>query len=125
MHVPAHEIRIAALEEENERLRQRIEALKSDDKREPLIFPTSWRLSPQERSVLSTLMSRDWASHRRICSLMPTTSEALAKIVHLHITRIRNKLAPFGITIETLYGDGYRIPPAAKDLIRRLSETAS
>lgn len=43
-----------------------------------------------------------------------------AESLHVHIYRLRNKLAPFGVQIETMVNVGYRLLPAAEEP-RRLS----
>jgi hypothetical protein len=42
-----------------------------------------------------------------------------AESLHVHIYRLRNKLAPYGIQIETMVNVGYRLAPAAKASERR------
>jgi DNA-binding response OmpR family regulator len=36
-----------------------------------------------------------------------------AESLHVHVYRVRNKLAPFGVQIETMVNVGYRLLPAA------------
>jgi len=43
-----------------------------------------------------------------------------AESLHVHVYRLRNKLAPFGVQIETMVNVGYRLVPA-NELSRRLS----
>lgn len=45
-----------------------------------------------------------------------------AKIVDVFICKARKKIAPFGIQIETLWGQGYRLPPASKAAAMALFE---
>ena len=42
--------------------------------------------------------------------------------MHVHVYRLRNKLAPFGVRIETMVNVGYRLVPAAEETreLRRL-----
>ena len=42
-----------------------------------------------------------------------------AESLHVHIYRLRNKLAPFGVRIETMVSVGYRLLPAAEAPQRR------
>src|SRR3712207_171624 len=39
--------------------------------------------------------------------------------LHVHVYRVRNKLAPFGVRIETMVNVGYRLVPAAEVPQRR------
>ena len=42
-----------------------------------------------------------------------------AESLHVHIYRLRNKLAPYGIQIETMVNVGYRLVPTAEASERR------
>ena len=42
-----------------------------------------------------------------------------AESLHVHVYRVRNKLAPFGVRIETMVNVGYRLLPAAEVSQRR------
>ena len=42
-----------------------------------------------------------------------------AESLHVHVYRLRSKLAPFGVRIETMVNVGYRLVPAAKAPERR------
>ena len=42
-----------------------------------------------------------------------------AESLHVHVYRVRNKLAPFGVRIETMVNVGYRLRPAAEAPRRR------
>jgi DNA-binding response OmpR family regulator len=44
-----------------------------------------------------------------------------ADSLHVHVYRVRNKLAPFGVQIETMVNVGYRLMPAAEASRRRAS----
>jgi DNA-binding response OmpR family regulator len=42
-----------------------------------------------------------------------------AESLHVHVYRLRSKLAPFGVRIETMVNVGYRLVPAAAQSERR------
>jgi two-component system OmpR family response regulator len=42
-----------------------------------------------------------------------------AESLHVHVYRLRNKLAPFGVRIETMVNVGYRLVPAVQMPERR------
>ena len=42
-----------------------------------------------------------------------------AESLHVHVYRVRNKLAPFGVQIETMVNVGYRLVPMAEAPKRR------
>lgn len=47
-----------------------------------------------------------------------------AESLHVHIYRLRNKLAPFGIQIETMINVGYRLMRDADDATERRQQSA-
>jgi DNA-binding response OmpR family regulator len=42
-----------------------------------------------------------------------------AESLHVHVYRLRSKLAPFGVRVETMVNVGYRLVPAAERPERR------
>ena len=42
-----------------------------------------------------------------------------AESLHVHVYRVRSKLAPFGVRIETMVNVGYRLMPAVEVQARR------
>ena len=118
---------VAALEAENDELRERVRQLE-----EELFFDPGWQcplefsLTPSEQQILQALMSREEASKD---FLLLSTAEAgrekdaAIKIVDGHICHIRRKLKPFGVEIETLWGRGYRLPPASKTRLLNWTES--
>ena len=94
-----------------------------------LAFPQSWRLSPDETQILAALMAATGsgvlskeALHIAIGDLQVETHE---KIVDIHIHRIRRKVKPYGVMIETVWGVGYRMPPEARRICRRALDGAA
>ena len=48
-----------------------------------------------------------------------------AESLHVHVYRLRSKLAPFGVQIETMVNVGYRLVPAAEALSAAATERRS
>ena len=44
------------------------------------------------------------------------------KIVDIFICKMRKKVEPFGIKIDTMWGRGYRMPPETKKLVKKYLE---
>ncbi len=44
--------------------------------------------------------------------------------LHVHVYRLRNKLAPCGVRIETMVNVGYRLVPAAEEMPERRRRSA-
>lgn len=110
------------IEEENEELRERIISLE-----EILGFrleiPLVLGLTSSEARVLGFLMKRESATKHQIMdavySLRPNEVPEI-KIVDVFICKIRRKVKDFDIEIETLWGQGYRLTPDAKEKIEGL-----
>ncbi|WP_020179671.1 winged helix-turn-helix domain-containing protein [Methylopila sp. M107] len=106
-----HAKRLEIVEAENDELRERIAQLQ-----ELLGFhettPIEWRLTPSEAAVVGFLLKRPMASKDEILSalysLRPDDPPAV-KIVDVFVCKIRKKIKPFGVEIETVWGQGYRI----------------
>lgn len=72
--------------------------------------PVEWRLTSSESRVFSHLMTRDVATKDSI--MAPLYSDQLKdevepKIVDVFVCKLRKKLRPFGIQINTVWGQGY------------------
>ena len=98
-----------AIEAENENLREENRQL-----REMLGFtfeaPPVFGLTGKECKVFGSLMKRDIASKEFImnCLYLDGVNDAAEiKIVDVFICKIRAKLKPFDVTIETQWGQGY------------------
>lgn len=103
------------LEEENRQLRDALRCT------EAARFPAKWGLAPADKRVLTSLIGAPggfrtkeamFAAARRWESTKP--DHHLLTVV---ICRLRKKLKPFGITIHTVTGEGYKLDPASKAII--------
>ena len=110
--------RIEGLEAENARLRERIAQLEAAMGM-ALITPLEWRLTPAEMRVFGVIMAREMATKDAVMAALyrdEGRDEAEIKIVDVFVCKIRRKLKPFGIGIETVWGRGYRMGRDAKAL---------
>lgn len=103
---------VASLEAENDVLRARVSILEQElglRNAIPLVFG----LTGTESKVLSMLMQRGFASKEQL--LIAATNDITGnkapeiKIVDVYICKMRKKLEPFGIVIETVWGRGYNL----------------
>jgi hypothetical protein len=108
---------IEELTEENRQLRQVVKP------HEGMSLPTA--TTPSEAKVIALLFSKESVSHDAIFNVIqhkkddhtqPPADQSAAIIY-----RIRRKLAPLGIKIESIPGWGYRIPKESKETYGRLS----
>ncbi len=100
------------LREENEMLRERVRQLESELVPAHFSFPVKYRLTGSEAVVLRRLMATEVASPRSIIlALYSDRSEDYPEpsIVNVWICKIRKKLRPFGISIQNIWGEGYRL----------------
>lgn len=107
--------RVDGLEADNQRLRDRIDELErllGMDSSSVNRFPVEWRLTPSEARVLGFLATREQASKEAIMLALyverPDDPPEI-KIVDVFICKLRKKVKNFGIEIETLWGQGYRL----------------
>lgn len=110
---------IAELRDENGLLREQVRQLNAL-LMPAILFPKSWRLSKQERRCVGSLYaSRNGfrtkeALHTAISNDIEVETDE--KLVDVIICKIRGKL-PDMVTIETIWGEGYRIPARGRAYI--------
>lgn len=113
--------RIDALETENDLLRLRVAEL------EDQLFSVSWYcplefgLTASEATILAALISRERCSKEFLFAATSRPGEEKdteIKIIDVWVCKIRRKLTPFGIEIKTLWGHGYMIEPATRELLK-------
>lgn len=108
--------RLEAVAAENDRLRARIDQLE-DAMGMNFLTPIEWGLTGSETRVFGVLMARELATKQAIMAALyrdVTKDEAEIKIVDVFICKARKKLKPFGIDIETRWGEGYYLTAAMK-----------
>lgn len=96
--------RVATLEE---RVRQLEDALTP-----PWAVPVEWRLTSAEARVFAHLMTREMATKESIMAALYSDradDQIEPKIVDVFVCKIRKKLRPFGIQIDTVWGKGYAL----------------
>jgi two-component system cell cycle response regulator CtrA len=114
--------RIEALEAEVERLQARIEQLE-EAAGIRFVTPLEWRLTPAEMRVFGVLMARELATKDAIMAALYRDTgrdEAEIKIVDVLVCKIRAKLRAFDVSIQTVWGQGYRLTPPTKAKVREM-----
>lgn len=113
--------RLEAVEEENERLREEVEELRRLYGVSDFVAPIDLRLTGAESCVLGALFRRDHCTKDQIMRAVYSArvdTEPQIKIIDVFVCKIRKKLAPFGITIGTLWGRGYYMATPSKAVLR-------
>lgn len=115
---------VLALETENEELRERVRQL---EEMLGMTFdaPLQLGLTGTETMVLGLLSKVEMATKEAMLSHLysdrPNDVPEL-KIVDVFICKMRRKLQPFGITIDTVWGRGYALPKSAKVRLAELCQ---
>lgn len=113
--------RLEAVEAENERLRDELDALKESVGLH-FVAPIEWRLTGSETKVFGRLLKAGVATKDAIMATLYRDAgkdEAEIKIVDVLVCKLRKKLKPFGLEITTVRGLGYVMPQPTKDLYER------
>ncbi|OCC05155.1 hypothetical protein BA190_09580 [Labrys sp. WJW] len=105
---------LARLREENDRLKAEVDYLKS------ALVPPGWlparfRLTALEERLFKALLSREQATKEQLLTaayshVFSADEIPHVKIIDVLICKVRRKLTPFGVEINTIWGKGYSIP---------------
>jgi DNA-binding response OmpR family regulator len=82
-----------------------------------------FKTSPLEACMLSLMLRRDQVTKEQLHVVITQKSgkeEIDQKMVDVMICKLRKKLKPFGIIIETMWGMGYLITPPSRELTVQL-----
>ncbi len=97
------------VETQRERIRQLEELLVPDGTR----VPKEWCLTAKEARVFSHLTTRELATKKTIMQALyfdlHSDEEPQVKIVDVFVCKLRKKLKPYDVKIETVWGQGYSL----------------
>lgn len=97
------------VETQRERIRQLEELLVPDGTR----VPKEWGLTTKEARVFSHLTTRELATKQTIMQALyfdlHSDEEPQVKIVDVFVCKLRKKLKPYDVQIETFWGQGYSL----------------
>ncbi len=108
---------VASLEAENERLQDRVDQLEEAFGLRVRLTPPEWGLTGKERRLLGILLARELMTKSAAMTGLyepGADDEPQMKIIDVFICKLRKKLKPFEIEIETVWGEGYRMSAAMK-----------
>lgn len=117
----------ARLAADNDELREQVRVLRAELRPAPgWEPPAELHLTPREATIVAALVARERCTREALMiglySDCPDGRDP--KILDVFICHIRRKLAPFGLTIETVYGAGYQMPPADRARLREWGQPA-
>ena len=92
------------------------------------VTPTRFGLTRQEEKLFVALMAAN--SEKTKEQLLAVAyadrygmdDEPDIKIIDVFVCKLRKKLGPHGVRIETHFGRGYAIPPESKAAVRRMND---
>lgn len=115
---------IAQLLNENERLQEQVRRLQ-EMLVPPFVIPENWGLTKTQKRTLAILLSENFITKSRLFTglygdrLDPPGEETMGALLCF----LRKKLAPLGIVITTIWGEGYRLENR-NELAKQLSQFA-
>lgn len=115
--------RLETLEEENRQLKDRISKLSGYEDAEALQY--AFVLTPTESHVLALLVHRGSADYSQLeFAAFPDgrgdDMEDVVGAVRSHIKRLRRKIRPHGIDVNTVYEFGYTMTDDARSAAKRM-----
>ncbi|MDE1901502.1 MAG: winged helix-turn-helix domain-containing protein [Alphaproteobacteria bacterium] len=121
--------RIRFLEDALDEAQERIRELEKEKFGIGWMSPGCLKLTPYEERIISALMVRDAASKDNLMAAVYADrfekEEPSIKIIDVFVCKLRQKLSRFDISIETIWGRGYKLTPEAKQRINDLSRVAA
>lgn len=111
--------RLEEVEDENEKLRQRVFALKSALGLAEELPPAQFLLTKGESAIFSLMMRHTLCSKEMMTAVLESLE--LKSPLYAFIKLLRNKLKAHGIEVESIYGQGWGISLANKKRIREMS----
>ncbi|MDX2235594.1 MAG: GcrA family cell cycle regulator [Hyphomonadaceae bacterium] len=82
--------------------------------------PQAWGLRPAEAAAMGVLVARPrltvalWLAARADCADGPGDP---GRLLSVHVCVLRRRLAPFGIEIKTLWGEGYALDAGVREAL--------
>jgi two-component system cell cycle response regulator CtrA len=116
--------RIDVLERENEELRETIAILRSENVHDEWMAAPELMLTAKEEEICRVLLKRSRvhreALHRLLYLQEPETE---LKIIDVFVCKVRKKLAPFGVVIQTIWGQGYTLAEGSREKLLALDHS--
>lgn len=112
---------VRTIERENDALRERVAFLERALGM-TIETPLSFDLTATEGKIFGLLLKREFVNRSAAMDVLygsrPNGDEADIKIIDVLICKCRSKLKPFGVAIESKWGQGYFMTPSSKSKAR-------
>lgn len=109
---------VQALERQIDELQNRVRVIE-EITGASLDAPLEFGLSRSEATIFGLLTKNELVRRSSIMELlyMHKQDEAEIKIVDVFVCKLRSKVKPFGIAVNTVWGQGYSMPGASKMIV--------
>lgn len=113
--------RVTVLERENDALRDRVYTLERALGLR-IDAPLCLGLSNSEAKLFGVMMAREIMTKEAAYAVLYSgqIDDRDPKVIDVMVCKMRKKLANFGVEIGTVWGRGYLLSPAAKEIVRAL-----
>lgn len=114
------------LENQNEELKERIRWLEGILEERPE-FPLAWGITPNEGKLLSFMLKREMITKDQAMIHLYGSGPDIGPdpaVLGVYIFKLRKKLGPLDVSIKTIWGRGWAIPPDSKLRISTLQKQA-
>jgi hypothetical protein len=107
-----------AARERSEQLEEELRQVREHASSQEWVLPGEWRLTRLETVLMRVLLERQLVTPQVFLDARaaerPTADEVSPKMLDVMILKLRRKLAPWGVKIETRYGVGYHLSPETR-----------
>jgi two-component system cell cycle response regulator CtrA len=115
--------RIAALEALNDDLESKLVVIQ-ENLGQRMQLPMVLSLTASEASIIGCLYARQSCTKALLHGLLYgnrlDADVAMEKIIDVFICKLRKKLKPYGIEVETIWGHGYAMHEPSKEILNRM-----
>lgn len=123
--VSSLQAKVDSYEIENQDLLDQVMLLKNELAPVGWLAPLEFRLTPKEALILNVLMHNPVCTKERLhaavsVNKISSDEETEIKIVDVFVCKVRAKLKPFDVEIETHWGTGYSLSAASKNIIQEM-----
>lgn len=113
---------LAAKQEEIDHLQEQLRQLREELAPSSVVIPREWKLTASQSRVFAHMTTRELVTHSSIMLALYSDRPADhpdPRIVPVFVAKIRRKLAPHGVRIDTVWGQGFSLVDRQKYVAKR------